>query len=720
MNQIQTIEIPIAGMDCTECTQTVQRALSSLNGVNKADVFLSSEKAIIQLDPALVKMTDIRQAVTSAGYSVPQKNGESKTPNAALGDFSRRIFTALGLAFGAIILLVVAGEWLGLLDGLTQFIPFPVGVALVLIGGSPIFFNVIRASLKRQVISHTLMSIGAFAALFVGEWTTAMVVVFFMHIGNYTEKLTTEGARRAVKDLTALAPQTARVEINGGEKDFPISEVQIDHIVVIRPGEKIPVDGEVISGQGAVDQSSVTGESMPVEAGIGSRVFAATLLKQGTLKVRTQAVGSQSTFGRVIKMVEEAEAHRADVQQFADKFSTYYLPVVMSIAALTFLFSRNPLATAAVLLVACSCTIALATPIAMLATIGANAKRGVLIKGGKYLETLARADVLLIDKTGTLTLGKPIVTDIIVFPSPDRKGARGEVMDKNSLLSYAASADRYSEHPLADALRRSAHEHDLQLQEATNFESIVGMGVRANVNGAAITVGRRSMPGNADFSPQAKRTKVRDPLFGKAEILEAQGKTVLFVSINGSLAGLIAASDTLRSEVPEALQEAKRLGIKKIELLTGDNEQVASSVGNSLGISFRAGLLPEDKIRIVKEYQSQGHIVVMVGDGINDAPALAQANVGIAMGTAGTDIAIEAAHITLMHEDWTLVPHVIATAQRTMRVVKGNLGFTAAYNIIGLTLAAFGFLPPILAAALQSIPDLGILGNSARLLRQEK
>ncbi|MDP1778648.1 MAG: HAD-IC family P-type ATPase, partial [Anaerolineales bacterium] len=337
-------------------------------------------------------------------------------------------------------------------------------VMLVLIGGSPIFFNVIRATLKRQVISHTLMSIGAFAALFVGEWTTAMVVVFFMHIGNYTERLTAEGARRAVKDLAALAPQTARVEINGEEKDFPIAEVQNNHIVVIRPGEKIPVDGEVISGQGAVDQSSVTGESMPVEAGVGSRVFAATLLKQGALKVRTQAVGAESTFGRVIKMVEEAEAHRADVQQFADKFSTYYLPVVMGIAALTFLFSRNPLATAAVLLVACSCTIALATPIAMLATIGANAKRGVLIKGGKYLETLSRADVLLIDKTGTLTLGKPIVTDIISLNG----------MDENSLLSAAASADRYSEHPLADALRRSAHERGLQLQEATNFESLAG------------------------------------------------------------------------------------------------------------------------------------------------------------------------------------------------------------------------------------------------------
>jgi len=696
MNQIQTIEVPIAGMDCTECTQTVQRAISGLSGVQKVDVFLSSEKAIIQLDPVHVKMKDIRAAVKDAGYSVPDQQGETQSPNAALGEFSRRLFTALGLAFGAIIILVVAGEWLGLLDNLTKFIPFPIGVLLVLIGGAPIFLNVLRAASKKQVISHTLMSVGALAALWVGEWPTAMVVVFFMHIGNYTERLTAEGARRAVKDLAAMAPQTARVEQNDMEKEIPIHEVQLNDVVIVRPGEKIPVDGEVIAGHATVDQASVTGESVPAESGVGSRVFAATILKQGMLKVKTQAVGAQSTFGRVIKMVEDAEAHRADVQQFADTFSAYYLPVVMGIAALTFLFSRNPLATAAVLLVACSCTIALATPIAMLATIGANAKQGVLIKGGKYLETLARADILLIDKTGTLTLGKPIVTDLIPLNG----------MNESALLSYAASADRFSEHPLADALRRAVHERDLQIYDATNFESITGMGVRAKVNGVTIAVGRHSMLNNFVVPQQAQS-------------LEAQGKTVLYVSNDGALAGLIAASDILRNEVPEALQKAKQLGIQKIELLTGDNEQVAASVGNSLGISHRAGLWPEDKIRIVKEYQSQGHIVVMVGDGINDAPALAQADVGIAMGKMGTAIAIEAAHITLLREDWNLIPHVLATAQRTMRVVKGNLGFTAAYNLIGLALAAFGFLPPMLAAALQSIPDLGILGNSARLLKQK-
>jgi Cd2+/Zn2+-exporting ATPase/Cu+-exporting ATPase len=693
MNRTQTIEVPIAGMDCAECTQTVQRAITSLNGIKKADVFLSSEKAIIQLDPSIVRMTDIRNAVKNAGYSIPEQEGEDATPNVALGNFSRRIFTVFGLVFGAIILLVVAGEWLGLFDGLTQFIPFPVGIALVVVGGAPIFLNVLHATFKGQVISHTLMSIGALAAILVGEWTTAMIVVFFMHIGRYTEKLTAEGARRAVKDLTAMAPQMARVEDNNEEKEIPVADVRINDVVVVRPGEKIPVDGEVVSGKGAIDQSSVTGESMPVDAVTGSHVFGATVLKQGSLKVRTQAIGAQSTFGRVIKMVEEAEMHRADVQQFADKFSVYYLPIVLGIAALTFLFSRDLLATAAVLLVACSCTIALATPIAMLASVGASARKGVLIKGGKYIETLARADILLIDKTGTLTPGKPMITDVIPLNG----------MDENTLLAMAASADRYSEHPLAEALRGASRARGLELQEVTDFESIAGTGVRSRINGTRVAVGRYFSEGDEQL-----------------QVLESQGKTVLSVLIDDKLAGWVAAADTLRSEVPEALQAVKDLGIKKIELITGDNERVASSLAHSLGISYRAGLLPEDKIRVVIEYQLQGKIVVMIGDGINDAPALAQADVGIAMGKAGTDVAMEAAHITLMREDWMLIPQLLQTARRTMRVVKGNLGFTAVYNLVGLMLAAFGFLSPMLAAALQSIPDLGILGNSARLLRQRE
>jgi Cd2+/Zn2+-exporting ATPase/Cu+-exporting ATPase len=338
----------------------------------------------------------------------------------------------------------------------------------------------------------------------------------------------------------------------------------------------------------------------------------------------------------------------------------------------------------------------------MLASIGGGAKRGLLIKGGKYLELLARADVVLLDKTGTLTLGKPQVTDIVSLNG----------LGQREILQLAASAERYSEHPLAEAVRLAARQQQIPMIEPEYFESLPGMGVRAQVAEDRIAVGNRQM------IPEA--ASLLAALLPAAIELERQGKTMLFLARNEALVGVIAAADTLRPEVPGALAKLRELGIRQIELLTGDNERTARPLAEAIGVSCRAGLLPEDKIAIVKEYQSKGHTVVMVGDGVNDAPALAQADVGIAMGAAGTDIAMEAAHIALMREDWTLVPEVLQIARRTMGVVKMNLGFTAVYNVIGIALAALGFLPPIFAAAAQSLPDLGILANSARLLRQRR
>jgi Cd2+/Zn2+-exporting ATPase/Cu+-exporting ATPase len=487
----------------------------------------------------------------------------------------------------------------------------------------------------------------------------------------------------------------ARVERDGIEQEIPITEVHVGQEVLVRPGERIPVDGEVIVGQATIDQAAITGESMPVEVAPGSRVLAATIALLGSLRVRVTRIGADTTFGRVIKLVEGAEANRADVQRFADRFSAYYFPVVVGLAALTYLFRRDPLATAAVLVVVCSCSIALATPIAMLASIGNGAKRGLLIKGGKHLETLARADVLLIDKTGTLTLGKPQVTDVV--PLADLPAVE--------LLMLAASAERHSEHPLAEALRQAAHEQDLDLAEPEGFEAVPGIGVRATVNGQHVVVGsRRIVPDATSLSA--------------ADELREQGKTLLYVVLDGELVGVIAAADTLRAEVPVALSRACELGVTHVELLTGDHERAAAALAAQLGIAYRAELMPENKIAVVQEYQSRGHTVVMVGDGVNDAPALAQADVGVAMGAAGTDVSIEAAHIALMRDDWMLVPELLRIAHRTMRVVRINLAFTAVYNLVGLSLAAFGVLPPMLAAAAQSLPDLGILANSSRLLRK--
>lgn len=690
------VEIPITGMDCAECTRHVRGAIAGLPGVHEVDVFLGSEKAVVHLDPALVRLSDIRTAVEGVGYGVGPMEGqdEAPSPTPPLAGFTRRILTLFGLVFGVVLLAVVAGEGLGLFEQLTARVPFVLGMLLVLIAGAPLFYNVVRAALHGQVISHMLMTLGVIAALAVGQWTTAAIVVLFMHVGEYVERFTSAGARRAVRELTALAPQTARVEREGTEIEVPAGQVQPGEVVVVRPGEQIPVDGEVVSGQATVDQSAITGESMPVEAGPGTPVLAATITRLGSLRVRVARVGPETTFGRVIRLVEEAEANRAGVQRFADRFTAYYLPVVLLIAALTYLLSRDPLATAAVLVVVCSCSVALATPIAMLAAIGSAARQGLLIKGGKYVELLARADVLLLDKTGTLTLGRPQITD--VAPVDGRT--------EHELLYLAATAERYSEHPLAEALRLAAQARGIDLGAPADFTAHPGLGVEAVIDGRRVAVGSSRLIEEAAALPAAVG-------------LEAQGKTLLYVAIDGQPAGVLAAADTPRAGVAEALAAVRELGIRHIELLTGDNERTAAALAGELGVPYRANQLPEDKIAVVREYQAAGHRVIMVGDGVNDAPALSQADVGIAMGAAGSDVAIEAAHVALMREDWALVPEVLRTAQRAMRVVKLNLGFTAVYNVVGLTLAALGLLPPALAAAAQSLPDLGILANSSRLLR---
>lgn len=695
--EIKSVELLVRGLDCADCAKHVKEAIEAVPGVVKVEILLAAQKAVVHLDLAKAGSEDIRRAVEVAGYSVVIPEAELPAAPPFLGQFTRHVLVLFGVVFGAILFIVVIGEWLGFFEAVSRRMPWPVWFVAVLIGGWPVFRNVVKASFKGRITSHTLMTIGLLAAVAVGEWSAAVIVVFFMRIGDYVETFTAERARRALKDLTVMAPQTARVERDGTEVEVPVAEVKVGETVVVRPGEKIPVDGEVTSGQATVDQATITGESMPVEAGPGARVFAATIARLGSLRIRTMKVGVDTTFGRVVKLVEEAEANRGDVQRFADRFSGYYLPVVAGIALLTYIFSRNPLATAAVLVVVCSCSFALATPLAMIASIGAGARRGLLIKGGKYLELLSRADVLLLDKTGTLTLGRPQITDIV--PLGD--------YSVEQVLTFAASAERYSEHPLAEAVREAAKSRNLRLEELEGFEAIPGLGVRAKVRGRNVSVGSRRIMINQESLPPINS-------------LEMQGKSILYVYVDDMPAGLLAAADTLRPEVPEALATLKNLGVRRIELLTGDNEQTAALLADRLGLRYRANLLPEDKIAVVKEYQAKGHIVVMVGDGVNDAPALAQADVGIAMGAAGSDVSIEAAHVALMREDWTLVPELFRIARRTMKVVRLNLIFTGCYNAVGLTFASLGLLPLTLAAALQSLPDLGILANSSRLLRFEK
>lgn len=682
------LEIPIQGMDCADCARHVRHAIEGIPGVESVEVLPAAQRALVRLDLD-VPYQQIREAVEKAGYTVGAPLG-TESFGAAI---ARQTVTVFGLAAGAVLFLIVLGEWSGLLDSAIALIPPWLSLAVIVAAGYPVFQIVLRATLSGRVVSHTLMTLGVVAALLAGEWATAAVVVFFMRLGLFSETFTAARARTSLKSLMALSPQSARVERNGQEVQIPITEVVTGDIVVVRPGERVPVDGRVVAGHASVDQSTITGESLPVEVGPQSGILAASLVHGGLVRLTAERIGRDSTFGRVITIVEQAESKSARVQRFADRFTAYFLPIVITAAVLTFILRKDLMAVVAVLVVACSCSVALATPIAVLASVGAAARRGLLVKGGRSLEALDKVDVLLLDKTGTLTLGQPRITEICPLG-----------ISEETLLRLAASAERYSEHPLADAVRRVAFERHIGLVDATDFRAYAGLGVEATVDGKVVRVGKGWSAGLPGM------------LAERAAALEERGFSLLAVHIDGAPAGLLAAEDVLRQEVPEAIRRLRDLGMREIELLTGDNAGSAARVADELGIRYRAQLLPEDKIRAVEDYRSQGSVVAMVGDGVNDAPALAKADVGIAMGAAGADVALEASDLALMSDDWLRIPEAFELARRTMRVVRMNLLFTGVYNGVGILLAAFGFLPPVLAAAAQSLPDLGILANSSRLL----
>lgn len=693
----EEIEITVKGMDCSGCANNVKGALEKLDEVESAEVLLSAEKARIRTKAA-PNFDIIKKAVEDIGYHIPDNTtDQSQEGSESLKEKARKSFQLFGLVFGAILLIVIAGEWLGVFQTLTRWIPFWAGALLVLLMGYPVFKQVLVAARKGLVTPHALMALGSITALAAGEWVTAGIVVFFMRTGDYIENYTTEKARDSLRSLSKLAPQTATVLRDGTEKEVLIDEVQKGDHILVRPGGKIPVDGTVIGGQATIDESPITGESMPVEKSEGSEVFASTIAQGGFLTLRAEAIGRDTTFGKIISMVEEAESKKGAIQRYADKFSAWYLPVVTLIAVLTYLLSGDLMATVAVMVVACACAFALATPVALLASVGSNAKRGVLIKGGKYIEALDRAEVLLIDKTGTLTFGRPEISDIIPLNGTTEK----------HLLALAASAEQYSDHPIGKAVVKAAQKRQLTLSQPDHFEEVTASGVRASIDGHTITASNQRLLENKS---QEIISMIND--------LKKEGKTTIIIQKDGQPIGVLAAQDAERSEVSSALKALQEQhSFSAIQLLTGDNTETARHLANRLNIDFKAELLPEDKINIVKKYQSEGHTVVMIGDGINDAPALAQADVGIAMGTTGTDVAIETADITLMRDDWNLVPELFASADKTMRIIKWNFGFTTAYNLVGLSLAAFGILPPVLAAAAQSLPDVGILLNSSRLIK---
>jgi Cd2+/Zn2+-exporting ATPase/Cu+-exporting ATPase len=723
----KSLELPVHGMDCVECAQHVEQAIRTVPGVKDVRVYLASEKASISFDEREFNPEQVKNAVQSAGYSIELQE-RSVGDNQAAGRFSKAVFALLAAVFGLVLMVVVGGELLGYFELFNETVPIWIGAAVVLAAGYPVFKKIWRATLNRKIISHTLMSVGVVAALAVGQWLTALLVVVFMRVGDYVESYTTDKARDSIRSLIGISPETASVEIEGSEQTIPVDQVQAGDVTIVRPGEKIPVDGTITSGSGAVDNSSITGEPLPVDVGTGLEVFAASLLVEGMIKVEATAVGRDTVFGKIIRMVEEAEENKSEFERTADRFSGYFLPIVVTIAFLTFVFSRDLLAVASVLVVACSCAFALATPVAMLASIGAGSKRGILFKGGKYIELLEKADIVLLDKTGTLTFGEPRITQVILADVESQGTEDGQENRIAELVSHAAAAEKYSRHPLAKAVRDYNRSMGNPEPDPESFRSFSGVGVSAVVDGRRVLVAKPEIFWQTGVSDSGlTRQQLQDIAVDLEEISTRKGEehsTLVAVVIDGKLTGLLTAEDVLRPEVPGALDRLYELGIKRVEIVTGDNLAAAQNLAQNIhecldtGIQLevRADLLPEDKIRIVKQYQRAGHVVAMVGDGINDAPALANSDVGIAMGAQGSDAAIEAAHITLMLDDWMLIPETFQISRKTMQVVRMNFGFTAVYNFLGLSLAAFGLLPPVFAAAAQVLPDLGIMANSSRLL----
>lgn len=695
-------ELHIGGMDCAECAKGIETRLSQLEGVRQVQVLLGAEKGLVTYDPQRVRPEQMTTTISAMGYQarvVGVDDRERDRDFASLANGIRLVFLAV---VGLLALLEILAEKFGLADAALTWVPAPIALGAVLIGGYPIFKSALLGLRARSVNVDLLMAIGIVAAASIGEFISAALLVLFIQVAHFLEGFTTDRARGAIRELIALAPTTARVERDGEDIEIALDDLRVGDVVVIRPGEKIPADGVVLSGRSAVNQAPITGESIPVEKGAGAQVFAATLNELGSLRVRAERVGAETTLGRIIRMVERAESAKAPVQRFADRFTAYFLPVVAGAALLTLLISRNLIFTIAVLVVACPCAVALATPLSVVASVGSAARRGLLIKGGLYLEALAKVDVLLMDKTGTLTLGEPRITEIL--PS------EGGDLDGDGILSLAAGVERYSEHVLASAVLAEARRRGLSIPEPDDFSAVPGMGVQAAVEGTSVWLGNRELLA-------AEGMPVGPEMDAAAAKLEQQGKTALFLARDGRVQGLLAVSDVLRPEVPRAIETLRSMGVRHLLLLTGDNERTAAEVARQLKVEYRAGLLPEDKIEVVRALQAQGHTVAMVGDGVNDAPALAQADVGIAMGAAGTDVALEAADVALMGDDWGRLPEAIRIGRRAFHTIKQNIAFGVIFNIVGIGLASVGILTPVLAAAAESLPDVAVFLNSSRLLR---
>jgi Zn2+/Cd2+-exporting ATPase len=573
-------------------------------------------------------------------------------------------------------------------------------LAAVVIGGIPIIIGAIRGIIHRELNVDELVAIAIIVSVIFREYLSAGFVAFMMLFGKILEDFTAARAETALEDLGKLIPAIAHVRRGGKDIEISLNEVILGDEVIAKSGERIPVDGIVIEGQASVNQAPITGESVPVAKVKGSEVYAGTLNELGAVVIKATRVGESTALAKIVDLVEEAEENRAPVVRLADRYAKYFTPLILTISVLVYLFTRNLTSALAVLIVACPCALVMATPIAVIAGVANGARRGILIKGGARLEAAGRVNAVALDKTGTITLGEPRVMKITSFDGHDDK----------HVLEMAAVAERLSEHPVAKAILIKAGEMALQLSKPEEFHVVPGQGVLAKLNGSSIAVGTKA-------HLREQNIDLPEYIESATDAMEQDGLTPLMVASSGKILGIIGVADTVRKDMNSAIIRLKHSGVKRVVMLTGDSPEVAKRVAASIGIDeWQARLLPAQKVEVIKKLQTEGYKVAMIGDGINDSPALAQADVGIAMGISGTDIAMETSDIVLVKDDVLMAAEAINLSRKTLRTIRQNLAFALVFNLIGIGAASTGLLSPVAAALFHNFGSVAVVINSARLV----